>query len=229
MFSAVKTNRIYRDVVEQIQNAILDRKLAPGEKLPPERELKEMFGISRGALREALRVLEQKGLIDIQLGAGGGAVVREITAELVTDSLSLLLRNQRVPLEHLQEFRKDIECNIARLAAERAGASDMEELGSILEDAKACLDEHRGWEAYVDADARLHMALARITGNTVYAYIQKAIHENINLYYVESLEQEERELRKHYKDLSILVDAVADGDGETAGKTMLRHLCRLGN
>lgn len=228
MFAAVKTNRVYQEVVDQVQEAILNGELVPGEKLPPERELKEQFGISRGALREALRVLEQKGLIDIQLGAGGGAVVREITAELVTDSLSLLLRNHQVPVDHLQEFRMDIEANIARLAAERASAKDVDALRDILLDAKACLDEQKGWEAYVDADALLHMALAGITGNTVYAFIQRAIHENINTYYAEHLERDEGKLRKHYQDLHALVEAIAHRDGEMAYRTMQEHLGRLG-
>ncbi len=227
MFATVKTNRVYQEVVDQVQGAILNGELNPGEKLPPERELKQQFGVSRGALREALRVLEQKGLIDIQLGAGGGAIVREITAELVTDSLSLLLRNQQVPVDQLQEFRMDIESNIARLAAARATVEDVQHLRVILQEAKSSLDDRKGWEAYVEADAHLHMALAGITGNTVYAFIQRAIHENINLYYAEFLERDESELRKHYMDLCALVDAVADGDAEAACQFMRVHLERL--
>ena len=228
MFKQVKQNRIFQDVVEQIQNAIIGGQLVAGEKLPPERELKETFAISRGTLREALRVLEQKRLIDIQLGAGGGAIVREVTPEVIVDGLSLLVRSQKVPLESLKEFRMDIEGNIARLAAERASAEDVAGLRDILERAKDSLDRHEGWEAYVDADARLHMTLARITGNTIYAYIQTAIHENINRYYAEFLEHEEAVLREHYKDLCKIVDAVAQGDGGTAFDKMRLHLNRLG-
>lgn len=228
MFEAVKPNRVFQEVVEQIQNAILSGKIAPGEKLPPERELKESFGVSRGTLREAFRVLEQKGLIDIQLGAAGGAMVRKITTGLVTDSLSLLLRNQQVPVDQLQEFRMDIESNIAQLAAERAADADIRELNTILEGARKSLDEELGWEAYVEADAAFHMALARISGNTVYAFIQCAIHENINLYYAEYLEHEERELRIHLQDLEALAKAVADHDATAARKTMICHLRRLG-
>lgn len=227
MFTAVKTNRIFQDVVDQIQHAILSGQLAPGEKLPPERELKETFGISRGTLREALRVLEQKGLVDIQLGAGGGTIVREITPDLVTDSLSLLLRNQQVPLNHLQEFRKDIESNIARLAAKRATKKEVAQLREILAQAKNSLDNHEGWEAYVQADALFHMTLAQITDNPIYAFIQTAIHENINLYYDEFLEHNERVLRYHYKDLCAIVDAVAGGDAELACNKMKQHLSRL--
>ena len=229
MFKTVKPSRIFQDVVEQIENAIISGELIPGEKLPPERELKETFAISRGTLREALRVLEQKRLIDIQLGAGGGAIVREITSEPMTDSLSLLLRSQKIPLDDLKEFRMDMEGTIARLAADRAGVDDVEALREILASAKECLDSHAGWEAYVQADAQLHMRLAQITGNPIYAYVQTAIHENITLYYAEFLEHEERVLREHYKDLCRLVDAVAAGDGRQAFEQMQRHLGRLGS
>ena len=72
MFQAAKQTKVFQDVVEQIQEAILDGRLTAGQTLPAERELKEMLSISRGTLREALRVLEHKGLIEIKLGVGRG-------------------------------------------------------------------------------------------------------------------------------------------------------------
>ena len=80
LFRAAKQNRIFQDVVEQIQEAIIEGHLKVGDRLPPERELKEMLQTSRSTLREALRVLEQKGLIEIKLGMGGGAVVKAAAA-----------------------------------------------------------------------------------------------------------------------------------------------------
>lgn len=227
MFKQVKQNRIFQDVVEQVEDAIIDGQLKAGEKLPSERELKETFSISRGTLREALRVLEQKRLIDIQLGAGGGSVVREVTPEVMVDGLSLLVRSQKIPLAHLQEFRTDIEGNIARLAAERATPEDIDGLREILEEAKGSLDRHEEWEAYVAADAKFHMTLAQISGNAVYEYIQTGIHENINRYYAEFLEREESVLCEHYGDLCAIADAVEAGDGDTACTAMRLHLGRL--
>jgi GntR family transcriptional repressor for pyruvate dehydrogenase complex len=77
MFEQVQQNRIFQDVTRQIEEAILSRQLKAGDRLPSERELQETFRVSRGTLREALRVLEQKGLVTIKTGAKGGAVVRE--------------------------------------------------------------------------------------------------------------------------------------------------------
>lgn len=227
MFTAVKPNRIFQDVVDQIQDVILRGEIAPGEKLPPERELKEMFSISRGTLREALRVLEQKGLIEIQLGAGGGAMVQAVTPEVMADGLSLLVRGLKIPLADLQEFRSDIEGSIARLAAQRATPQNISDLRRILAEAQTTLEESAGLEAYVAVDAKLHMTLARISGNVVYEYIQTAIHQNINRYYAEYLEHEESVLREHYEDLKTIVAAVEAGDEEQARTAMRLHLSRL--
>lgn len=82
MFNAIDPNRTFQDIVDQIQDAILRGEIAPGEKLLPERELRLMFSISSDTLREVLRVLEQKRLIEIQRIVGGGAIVRHVTPEI---------------------------------------------------------------------------------------------------------------------------------------------------
>ncbi len=228
MFKEVKPNKVFQDVVGQIEAAIVGGELEAGDKLPPERELKETFSVSRGTLREAFRVLEEKSLIDIQLGAGGGAIVQEVTPGVGTDSLSLLLRSQDVSLDALKEVRMGMEASIARLAAERAGPKGLDRLQEILKQAKVSLDDHLGWRVYVRADAEFHMELARLTGNPVYEYIQTAIHENINRYYAEYLEHDESVLYDHYQDLCNIVDAVAESDGEMASTKMQQHLGRMG-
>ncbi len=75
-FKALKPNRAFQLVVEQIEASILDGHYSPGDNLPSELQLKEMFKTSRGTVREALRVLEEKGLIEIKPGAGGGRPLR---------------------------------------------------------------------------------------------------------------------------------------------------------
>ncbi|MBW2677983.1 MAG: FadR family transcriptional regulator, partial [Deltaproteobacteria bacterium] len=128
MFHAASQNRIFQDIVDQIQEAILEGRLQTGDILPSERDLKEMFNTSRGTLREALRVLEQKGLIEIKLGVGGGSVVKEVSVDKISESLALLIRTQRVSLNHLAEFREAVEGIIAAQAAERATPADIKQL-----------------------------------------------------------------------------------------------------
>ena len=80
MFRVASQNRVFQDVVAQVQEAILKGKLKTGDMLPSERELKAMFDTSRATLREALRVLEERGLIEIRTGVHGGVLVKAVTA-----------------------------------------------------------------------------------------------------------------------------------------------------
>ena len=104
MFRQAEQNRIFQDVIDQIQEAILQSRLKAGDKLPAERELKEMFKTSRGTLRETLRVLERKALITIKTGVSGRAIVKAVTTHQVSENLALLMRYQRVSLRNLAEF-----------------------------------------------------------------------------------------------------------------------------
>ena len=112
--------------MEQIETAIIEDKLKPGEKLPTERNLREMFETSRGSIREALRVLEQKGLIDIKLGPNGGTIVKPASTDCAVETLGLLVKRRKVSLNDLAEFREGVEGNVAALAAENASRSHIQ-------------------------------------------------------------------------------------------------------
>lgn len=228
MFQKAKQSRVFQDVVDQIQEAILSGKIAAGDKLPAERELKETFNTSRGTLREALRVLEQKGLIEIRLGANGGAVVKNITPDNIAESLALLIRSRQIPLEDLREFREGVEGNIAALASQRRTPEDVDTLRALLSEARRTLDRGDGWEAFTAVDTKVHMALAQICGNTVYRFIQSSIHDNIHRYYARYPARDVEEIEAHYEDLCEIVDAVEEGRGDMAVALLRKHLGRLG-
>jgi DNA-binding FadR family transcriptional regulator len=211
LFRKAKQNRIFQDVVGQIQDVILDGKIKPGDKLPSERELGEMLGTSRGTLREALRILEQKGLIEIRLGVNGGAIVKETTWEQMSETLALLIRSQSVSLNHLAEFREGVEGIVASLAAERANKADNKELNRLITEAHKYFEmgvSH--WDKFVRVDERIHMALARISGNPLYTFIVETIHANIDRYYDKFLVVGDSELEENYRDLNDIVSAVRD-------------------
>jgi DNA-binding FadR family transcriptional regulator len=226
MFRAAKQNRIFQDVVDQIQEAILGGALKPGDMLPPERELKETFAISRGTLREALRVLEQKGLIEIRLGVNGGAVVQaEDTIGQFSDSLDLLIRLQKISLSHLAEFREDIEGNVGSLAALRASEQDIRELETLLEAAGPHVAKGAaGWVDFLEVDRQVHQELARITGNPIYVFINKMVHDNIQRYYHDFLPLDMDRLKENYEDLCNIVDLVKEGRAADARQLAQRHV-----
>lgn len=228
MFRKSKQVRIFQDVVDQIQEAIIEGKLKAGEHLPSERELKELFNVSRGTLRESLRILEQRGLIEIRTGMLGGAVVKEICGDQVSESLTLLIRYKKVPLGKLAEFREGVDGIVASLATERVNAQDLEHLRKLLSEARTHLEEGiSGWNAFIQTDTQFHLALAQITGNLLFISVLKTIYENINTYYESYLPKNEEILQQNLKDLNDMVRAIEMRDPQKAGKLAREHVRRF--
>ena len=228
MFQTAKQTKVFQDVVAQIQEAILDGRLKTGDTLPSERQLKDMFNISRGTLREALRVLEQKGLIEIKLGVGGGSVVKDVNADQVSESLALLIRSQKVSLNHLAEFREDVEGIIAAHAAKRCTEADISQLRELLKKARKCLDQGTSQrDAFIEIDKQIHMTLAAVSQNPIYISVLHSVHENIHRYYEKYLSVAERELHENYEDLCDLVDRVEKGQADEARELARDHVHRF--
>jgi DNA-binding FadR family transcriptional regulator len=193
-----------------------------------------MFNISRGTLREALRVLEQKGLIQIKLGVGGGSVVKSVDTDQISESLALLIRSQKVSLNHLAEFREDVEgivaanAAIATKAARTHSSDHIQDLNNLLEDARECVEQGRSRrDQFIEIDKKIHMNLAQIAGNPIYETILHSIHENIHRYYDRFLSMEERELEENYQDLCSIVRSVETGNAGEARKFAQEHVQRF--
>ena len=228
MFRAAKQTKIFQDVIAQIQDAILDGRLKTGEMLPSERQLKEMFGISRGTLREALRVLEQKGLIEIKLGVGGGSMVKDVNADQIREGLGLLIRSQKVSLNHLAEFREDVEGIVAARAASRRSKADISNLKALLVRAKKSIDEGTSQRNdFIEIDKQIHLSLAQVARNPIYLSVLHSVHDNIHRYYDRFLSMESRRLKENYQDLCALVEAVEKGQADRARRLARSHVRRF--
>lgn len=228
MFKAVKQNKAYQDVVEQIQDAIIDGTLKPGSQLPAERELKEQFGISRGTLREALRVLEQKGMIEIRTGVSGGSIIREINSEKLSENLGLLIRNRSVSLRDLAEFRVGMEGDVAALAAERVNEDARQLLNSLMSEVERYFKEgKKGWDDFIRTDEEIHMAIVRITGNQLFISVLESVYQNIHTYYENYLPWSKARHEENLNDLKEIVAAVLVGDSYKAREAALGHVKRF--
>jgi DNA-binding FadR family transcriptional regulator len=228
MFKQVKQSKAYQDVVDQIQEAIMAGTLKAGNLLPAERELKERFGVSRGTLREALRVLEQKGLIEIRTGVSGGSMVREVNSDTLSDNLGLLIRNCAVSLNDLAEFREEMEGSVAALAALRAGTEDVALLNGLLTEAEASLKKGRpGWDAFIRTDEQVHLALARMSGNLLFLTVLQSLYVNIHTYYVKYLPRNKALLQENLADLNTIVAAIAAHDAASARDVAQSHVRRF--
>ena len=129
--------RSFDHIVGQIREAISSGGIAPGERLPSERDLGVAFGVSRTTLREALRALEAQGVIEIRTGSRGGAFVAEPSSELVAGALGNLLRFRSATARELAEFREPFEAENAGWAARRADPAALAELEHIVGDVAA--------------------------------------------------------------------------------------------
>jgi DNA-binding FadR family transcriptional regulator len=225
MFHKTPHNRVFQDLVDQIQAAILDGRLQPGDKLPSQREMVETFQTSRASIREALRVLEQKGLVEVKLGVSGGAVIKAADTQPITEVLTLLLQQKQVSFDHLAEFRESIEGDVAALAARRATPSALAHLEEILIQADACLqrDDLIPYN-FIRKDIRLHIALAETAGNPVFVAVMKMVHETILGFYDRFTFRRRDVLEENYRDLCALVRAIKAAQPEKARKLALDHV-----
>jgi GntR family transcriptional repressor for pyruvate dehydrogenase complex len=170
----VRAERLSDQVAAQLQALVLTNALEPGEKLPSERDLCELLGVSRTVVREAVRSLVTKGLLDVR--RGGGTVVRAPDTALVSEMMTLMLRSGGgdVAFTHVQEVRRLLEIEIAGLAAERCDGADLGQIEALLADMRAHEHDHEHWAA---ADVAFHAAIAAATHNPLYTVLLGSIAE----------------------------------------------------
>lgn len=176
LFTPAQVGRAGEDVALQIEAAILNEKIMPGEGLPSERELQVQFQTGRGVIREAMRALKQKGLIEIRKGAKGGAYVKQIDVANVSESLALFLKQQHVGLADIAEFRESIDRTITILAIARADAAEKQQLVAEVEKLRECLEQPEpDMGALGEIDRELNIRLAKMTGNPIFEWIMQAL------------------------------------------------------
>ena len=164
--------RLYELVAEQVEEMILSGQLASGDRLPSEAELGEQFSVSRTVVREAIKVLADKGLVRPE--PGRGTFVARPDVELLVTSMDTILRIEQCTLADVLELRRMIEVPAAGLAAKRAGANDRAAMRSAYEEMQ---DGKLSARQFLLADKVFHMALAHATGNELVAAMVGALME----------------------------------------------------
>lgn len=169
MFHAVAATRSYEVVVRQIEDAIRSGQIQRGERLPTERQLSETFGVSRGVIREAIKVLGAMGLVEARQGSG--LFVRNDTIPSVTRAFILSVSPDAESLDKLFEFRHGLEIQAARFAAQRRSEIDLSAMDEALRTIEQAADP-LDWLIFGENDNRFHNAVARAGGNP---YLEVAI------------------------------------------------------
>ncbi len=154
-------------VVAEVREALFDRRLRPGDFLGGEKDIAAQVGVSRIVARDALRTLEALGVVDIKMGAGGGARVARGNPRLFAEALAVQLDLTGVGVGEIVEAQRAIECEAAALAAERAASADHQRLAGLIDEAAGKLAEI---DAFTRASHRFHLALAEASRNRVLVF-----------------------------------------------------------
>ena len=220
-FKPVKSPRLYEEVVEQIKNLINNGQIKPGDKFPPERKLASELGISRGVLREAFRVLENRGLVWSK--RGGGRYLRNFNEQNIYNSGNNFISLEKAALLDIAEARKLIETQIVKKATNKASKKDINKIEYLIREMEDVSDsEYRE----SDLDLEFHLAIAKSTHNfALYDLLEAQIKLLIDLEQKHLLNPEKRrELCSEHKEI---LSAIKTKDIDKAEQVMEYHLENL--
>jgi GntR family transcriptional regulator, transcriptional repressor for pyruvate dehydrogenase complex len=177
VYKLVRSSRLYEQIVQQIEESIVKGDLKPGDQLPAERELAQRFGVSRTAVREAVKALREKGLVEAY--SGRGTFITDGTTQAVRQSLDLMVKiGQPEGSTHLAEVRAILEPEIAARAATRIQESELTTMREAVAVMEGAFEDP---DAYIEADLDFHLALAegarfdcRIAARAEVAHLQSS-------------------------------------------------------
>ncbi len=218
MLREVRKKRAHEDIVRQIRSLVKKDELKPGEKLPPERELSEIFKVSRATVREAILSLETMKLV--RRRQGSGTYITAARGEDLVQPLALSLVHEKGDLIDIFSLRKWIEPELAELASENARPEDVHKLRKILREQEK---EVRQKKNPVRTDSQFHQALARAARNRIFERLLTAFMDLLKKTREQYLQTEERKQSSLEGHREIL-GAIQTGDGRKAREAMRRHL-----
>ena len=221
-FTPIKPKKVSTQIADQIRTSVLAGEFNPGEKLPPERELAEMFGVSRPSVREALNILASSGLVETY--QGGGTVVRSLVENSGGTPLSELIRIDGDRALDVIEVRKGMESWTAWYAATRALPEDVRRIKVVVDGMAKNLEEFKASEDY---DAHFHMLVARATHNVVWSHMMQSLFDAMQEFQrdvwraVYLTDSDQQLLYSHHLRI---YEMIRDRDPEGARDAMMEHL-----
>ena len=218
LYERIPRERLYEHIASHIEELIVAGKLTPGDQLPPERELARQMQVGRGAIRESVKLLAERGLVEVLPGRGTFVVEPDVVA--LTAQLDRFLRIGPASFNDLMEVRSVLEVATAGLAAQRATEEDL----GRLKVAVIQMDQNLQSPAeYVEAHLAFHRCLAEATGNPIFPFLIDILVDLIRDRTLELFKMpgapERRQLWHHR-----IYDAIAGRDAEAARQAMEQHL-----
>jgi GntR family transcriptional regulator, transcriptional repressor for pyruvate dehydrogenase complex len=223
----VERRRAFEEILDRLEEAIADGQLAAGDRLPPERELAAGFGVSRTTVREALRVLETLGLVDVRRGADYGVTLRREPGNALAHALRFQLALRHLSADSLIEFRAAVESWAVRVAAIGAQEPLLAELDAPLVQMER---DDLGQHEFHELDAAFHMGLVRASGNELAVLVLEGARGAIQRAMLEAILKVDdwpatraRLVREHRG----IADAVRARDPDTAARRVESHIRRF--
>ncbi len=223
LFSRVSVGRISEIIVDQIRLLMRQGQLKPGDRLPPERDLCERFGVSRVTVREALRMLESSGLVEIRVGARGGAFVTAPSSDRVGEGLADLLTLSVISAADVTEVRMILEAGIVPLVCERATEEDLAELEAICQRSEAALATG---DYSMDMSLEFHIRVAQSTHNPAVVMLVESFRGPILMSLQQAHEAAPEMGGLGTREHEQFIQAVRRRDVDTASTIMSEHLER---
>src|SRR3954471_11593226 len=222
IFAPVSVARASSAIAEQIRTAILTGRIKAGGRLSPERELAEQFGVSRVTVRDALRSLEASGLIEVRVGARGGAFVTAPTGSHVAQAMSDMMLMAVLSPEDIVESRLIVELGTITLACARAGEEDFARMRELDTRGRAALEagtytREISWE--------FHALLATAAHNGAIEGMTQSFRSTLSMHPVRAREGAKAHaltVEEHHR----IFTALEAGDARTARHEMAQHLLR---
>ena len=222
MFQPVHTGRISHSLVGQIKDAIFRKELKPGDKLPSERLLMEQFQTSRVTVREALRTLEQSGILEIRRGVEGGAFVRDPNTKVVNTFLQDMVSMGNIAISNLTEARLAMEPFSVKLATERIREETLDQIHRNIRETKECLNKENSNDARL-LNLEFHRLIAQASENPVIFFLVDSIIE-IMENNISSIPLGPGPVNHTLQWHENIYGAMMDRDPEKAQHLMLKHI-----
>ena len=223
LYAVVSSNRMSGAIVDQIRGLIRSERLRPGDRLPSERDLGQRMGVSRVTVREAMRVLEASGLVEIRLGARGGAVVTSPSSTKIGTGLADLIGLSPLTAGEVTEARQVFAVGIIPLVVKRATDEDIAELRAMVAEHQAAL---RKGEYGMAMSAAFHVRVAACTHNAAIEMLVHSFHGPLLMSLREAQVAAPLMGHRGTNEHRDFVDAVSNRDVARAEEIMRTHLGR---
>jgi DNA-binding FadR family transcriptional regulator len=210
---------LYKDIAKEIEKKITDGELKVGDKLPPERHLAEQYGVSRNVVRESLKVLNERGIVDIK--SGKGVYVKELEKDYIRKKLEFTLYNSKSTIAEMIEVREILDMSIVERAIENVTYEDIEKLKEVYDKMEECL---LYGPAYAELDYKFHVEIARCTKNNMLFLLSSTFYKITYDKTFNMTQMRYEKIQQSHVEHKNIIKAIENKDKENLYKYTMSHI-----